>query len=514
MTAPNLQFFDSSDVLLVGQQALGTANPGTATTPLEVRLFNNKDGAGADTAKNRFLQILVRNPGEANYVSAGHESADQRWFEIRILAATHGVLTSAATSFRRLGSGRLFEIPEIPNDGGVAFEIRTIASAGATAADVEIAFRVTTRQSIPLPEGQSEGAEDGVDLGIGDEQMTQLLKTADAVENPAAADDKVEIQDTVAVVKGFVFTFLKQLITVTDVDGDAATLVATESYFSLIYVDSLGAINQAKGSKTTSPTASDEPALPDGGLAIVMVQRDFDALINDADLDARHLIGAAHATTDVASLSPTIGPMRGLVDNNTIQTTFAETVVLTGSSTNRVWRLADGTLQVTTTAVVPAARALLIWELTTDGSGVTGTVDKRKFLTRQGAVQRLDFQFDATLVVGQKERVHFPSLRDGVILPFIGISFALLDDPGSSASVILDINLRPPAGAFTTIFTSQGSEDRRPTFANGASPLDDRDSLPEVTDIPAYSVLEVEVDAITGGGAPTAMFVTLLVAIA
>ena len=42
--------------------------------------------AGADTAKNRFLQILVRNPGEANYVSAGHESADQRWFEIRICA--------------------------------------------------------------------------------------------------------------------------------------------------------------------------------------------------------------------------------------------------------------------------------------------------------------------------------------------------------------------------------------------------------------------------------------------
>lgn len=513
MTAPNIQWYDSSDVLLTAEQAIGAINPGSSSTPLELHVWNNKGGSGADTAENRFMQVVVQNVGESIFVGTGHEAVEDQWLEVKILADTLGTLTLAAGSFQRLGSGQSFELPAIPNDGGIALEFKWSPSAGATNADVKASIRITKRASVPVPAGLTELGGDGINLGLGDAAVTQLLAMAgDAVEN-GTPDDKVEVQDTRWVHAGALAVVLKHLETISAVDGDSATLIAGETYFALIYAASDGTIKQAKGSKTSTPSSTDEPALPSGGRNIAMITREFDALINDADIDNRWVEEASGIVVDAASLTVQIGPTRAIVDNNLIRTSFLESLLLTASSTNRIWRNPDGALEATTTATAPETRSNLLWEAVTDGSGVTSTVDKRAFYSTGLKLQRLEFLFDATLVATDAQKAAFASPRDGIIVPLWGVAAFLYDDPGSGGSVIFDINLRAPGGSFTTIYTSQGSEDRRPTIANAATNLDDRDSIPEVVDVSAYSVLECVVDAITSGGAPTGALVVVFIAV-
>jgi len=518
VTAPILQWYDGAD-LIVAPEDLAAATPGTASTEGSFDLWNDKDGDGADTAYDRVLELKARVPLTAAeivlgtparpFVSVGHEVVDDYWFEARI-ASGLGDLTVSTGPWTPLGAGRWLKIPTLASEQGVTVDLRLNTPSGAQSTSVEWALSITRQTSRPLPIGLHESVGPGIALGIGDSEMTQLLSiSANVAENGGGVDAQVQMPDIIGVAAGVPYTILEHLTTITNADSAAATLIAGERYKSLIYISSEGVEAQAKSVKTSG--TPDDPVLPEGGLAIAMVTREFDALVNDADITNTYLVGAAHFIS--TGLTGSIGPYRAVLDNRLIETSTASSFGLTDASTNRIWLLPDGSLSVTTTAALPESRAMLLWEATTVASAVTVATDRRLFLGHGFRFQRLDFIFDTTLAGTQKQRAAFASNRPGYILPLGGVSMYLLTNGDTSGGTTIDVNLRAPGGAFTTIYTSQGSEDRRPFIAHDSTNLEDTDSRPEVLAVPANSLLEVEIDTIPGGSTPVWLHVVILVAV-
>lgn len=525
MTPPILDWYDGDDPIEAPND-LAAATPGTPSTASAFDFWNDKDAEGADTAYDLALELLVRVPltgEEINaatpprpFVSIGHEAVNNYWFQARITAGL-GSLSLSAGPWTPLGAGRVLRIPTLESEQGVTIELRLNVPSDAQNRYVEWTTSVIERVTQTLPLGLHESIGPGVNLGIGDSELSQLLYvSANVTENGGGADDKVQMPDISWVYEGTPYNVVRHLKTISNTDGAAAALGAGESYYDLLYAKSDGTIGESKGLKTSTPGPDDFPTLPAGvplSMAIAMVLREADADggdIETADITNQYVVGAAHFSS--SALTGSIGPYRIVNDNRLDETSTATTVSLTDAATNRVWHIPGNGLQVTTTAARPSSRAMLLWEAVAAGGVVTSSTDRRLFFAFGYRLQRLDFLFDATLVVGQKQRLCYHGTRTGYILPIGGISMHLLDNGDTSDATKVDINLRAPGGAFTTIFTSQGSEDRRPSIAHDSTSLVDSDAFPEVLAVPAHSLLEVEVDQIPGGSVPAWLNVSILVA--
>src|SRR5262245_9850062 len=119
MTAPILRWYDGDD-LIEAPESMAEATPGTRSDPLEVDLWNDKDGDGADTAYDRYLEIKVRVPLTPEeivadtpprpFVSVGHEAVDDYWFEAKWTEGL-GNLTLSEGPWTSLGPGRGLKVP-------------------------------------------------------------------------------------------------------------------------------------------------------------------------------------------------------------------------------------------------------------------------------------------------------------------------------------------------------------------------------------------------------------------
>ena len=511
MAAPNPEWYDSGDVLLSAAFSLGNVIPGANGSATELRLYNNKGGVGADDLLNAYVRILGRNNGETVYLASGREVVDLQQTEARIVSGLGGLVVSPGP-WRALGAGRRFELPAIPNDQGLKMEFRASPPAGANDSNLEISVSLETSPALPVPDGLSEAHGDGLNLGLFDRNVTHLLSSAgDVVEN-GPVDDVVEVQDLVYVYEGVPGVELKQDVQFDEDDGSAVALASGEAYYGLLYVDS-GGLQSAKGDKATSPLDdSDKPALPAGAIPICWVLREFDALIHSADIDNVSEQGAGAFTS--SGLSATVGPRMGLVANRRIRSMFGDAITLTASSTNYVWQLEDGSMSVTTTSAAPEPTALLLWEATTDGSGVTGLVDRRPFVAMGFREQIVEFRFDGAISVSDGRYAAVASLnQDAYVIPLRALAMWIGDSGATSGDTKADINYSDDGGALTTLFTSQGSEDRRPTIAYDSTTKRDFAGLPEVLTIPAGARLQAVVDAVPGGGAPADLVIAMRLAV-
>src|SRR5574341_1881075 len=211
MPAPDLKWFSGSTAVEAPID-LAAATPGTPSTATSRDFWNDKDGSGADTAYDYALELLVRVPltgAEINasvpprpFVSIGHEAVNNYWFQARIVAGL-GTLTVATGPWTPLGAGRWLKIPTLASGQGVTIEIRNTIPSDAQNRFVEWTFSVTRQLSRTLPIGLHESIGPGVNLGIGDDLVTQLISIAgNTVQNPGGVDQQVQIQDVAWVAAG------------------------------------------------------------------------------------------------------------------------------------------------------------------------------------------------------------------------------------------------------------------------------------------------------------------------
>lgn len=489
-----IAWYNAADVQIVAAIELD-AEQGTPGTAFQLDLYNNRPGTPVvSTLVDLYLEVLEEIDGTA--YSFGQPALDDHHVEARIVEGIGQ--TVSATPWTPIGTGRWLAVPPIGNGLGIRFEVRLSPPATAPSASHRFKFQVRSRSMRPIPLGISEAAADGVLHGIGDGTYSALYSGGVLAENPGGADEFVELSDTSWIYQGAPYALLVQLVELTDVDGDSATLASGESYIALF---SLGTgVTVTKGSKSAgTPTAPEAPA---GEIVLGTALRHFDAIVENADIEATAQAG--FFGWSASGLTATLGPGDALVDNRLIHLDGVSQASLTASETNEVWLQVDGTLAVTIDGTRPGGRSAWLYTAVTDGSGVTSLIDRRRFVG--GQLRPMALVFDGEIAANSAARGAVETNRPLYLLPQRPVQ-AWLHDGGASltgGATLLDVEYSVAGAAWVSLFTSSGTDDRRPSIDFDDTTLEDRDAVPEVVAIPAGARVRARANGVpTGGGGET-----------
>jgi hypothetical protein len=492
---PQLKWYDSLGVELSAAFSI-VADPGAAGTAVTLQLINNKDGTGAATATNIRVKGLFRDVGETRWLASGHEMGDNYYVEAKISAGINK--TVRTTDYVPLGPGAYLDIPNLGNDEGVEIDVRLNPPAEALDDQAEIAFRVETRQFEPSVGGLTEAAGDGIYLGLDNERMTYWITAGDATED-ATPDMDVLYPDLVWISEGQIYGKGNGSVTL-------STVSAGNERWAFLTGKNDGTVAVVYGTEVTAPaTESDKPALPAGSVKLCEVLIDDGGVINDTDItnDWGDSLGFFGFTS--SGLTATLGSGLAHVSNGFVIHRGKESVSLTASSTNYIFINSAGAFEITTDGSKPTnnPRALLIYEATTDGSGVTALVDRRVFTGRMRVIR---FEWLGTLSTGDFRYATLPRLADSQIQPIISVVASIGTNAGTSGNTTFDVDVED--GSWATIFTDASL---RPTIAWDDSPPVDLAAIPSVYQIPAGARVRAEVDGLPSGGTPTDAALELLV---
>jgi hypothetical protein len=386
---PSPKWYDGTGATeLTAEQSLaGLA--GTASTPLEVQVINNKNGVGASALINARLRALFRDPGETVFVGAVDEWADRHYIEVRI--ETGGWNTSFSQSeWIDVGADATFELPELGNDEGVKLAIRLNAPIDSQADVKEFTLRIEESFGEATSVGLSEATKQGIYLEINDKRGTELLQSAgNSVQNPAGADQNIQIQDSVWVSLGNVYAELQQLL-------NHPVAASGKVRYDLAHLNSSGSLTRLAGTEIDPPlTESDKPNVPYGATGLYYVDvDDTGPLVNANITDIRQLGGYGFSSS---GLTVTLGPGKAIIGNSRITSQGTIQVVLSASSTTYIWLNRAGNLDTTSDLTPVGNWPILLYKVTTDGSGVTDTVDLRSWTGIRPQIITFEWLGEATV---------------------------------------------------------------------------------------------------------------------
>lgn len=478
--ASSPEWYDGTDTAIAAALSFAT-DPGTSSAAQTVRLYNSFAAAGGvDTLQDARLIVLGIPSAGADPVADGLEPLDRYYAEARIVSGRGG-LTVTATGWAPVGPGVSLSLPAMASGEGVELELRYSPAPDAQAAAVDLVLAVV--QGVAhTDDAASMEAGGGIVLGVGDGTTTLLVAGASTLEDPGGASGSVQVGPLVWLYQGVPYSLAEGLQALTP----AAAGLARYDLLSL----AAGTLTVTSGTETGAAlTDDDKPAIPAGEIPLAYVEVDDASTIVQADV-ADVWIASLYSWS-ASGLSATLGPGPvALAGSAIVYHSVALPAVLTASSTNRVWLTPAGTLAVTTTAASPMAGAVLLWEATTDGTGVTALRDLRRWTG--GRVDRVTFSIPGTLAAAQ-ERYAMAPQRDSYILPVAGLRLALGDPGGTSGQTAVDLEADDGGG-----FASLAGTDRPPAIAQGAADARDTGARPADFYVPAGARLRLTVDEVPG----------------
>lgn len=509
-----------ADTLIASSQSWSApaGTPGSATS---YAFWNNRSGTGASALTSLYFRAVaqITDPDTSSLVwrDQGVPVLDNHEVEVRIVQGLNktGVVASAWTP---LGKGRSLVAPDLGNDEGLELELRINPTSDSASDAAVIALRAYSSLSTPTADGFVDSGSGGVLTRLGDSATHYLVSCEGVVENPGGADDQVQIGDFVGVAQGHSVAGLIQLVTVSDVDGDAATLVSGESYWAALSIAPDSSITQTKGSKAAADPV--QPDFPTDEIPLAHVLRGFDALINTVDISevwTLHL----YALTVVSGRQVEVSSGRSMVGDQLGIPTGTTPLTLDASTTSTVYLLPDGSLSFTSDGTKPSSAAEAIYAVACNTTDVTSVVDLRR-LRGTGDLHHLNFTITRSggLQVGDLGILVWPHQVTGE-LRLIDPLVLALHDSGSgltSGSLLVDIEVSEAGGAWTSLFPESGTDDRRPDVAWNATDPVSRTSttgnavIPTTRTLPAWSRVRARVAAVPAGTTPPAgVTVTLLV---
>ena len=457
------------DTLVAASQSW-SADQGTPGSATAYGFWNNRGGVGASTLTSLYFRAVaqVSDPETSALVwrDQGVPVLDDHEVEARIVGGLGGKTGVLSTAWTPLGKGRVLVAPDLANDEGLEIEVRVNPTSSSSSDAVVVALRAYSSTAISTSDGLVDAGLGGVLTRVGDGGASYLASFDGLAENPGGADDQVQVGDFVGVVQGRSVAGLVQLVTVSDVDGDATTLAPGESYWVAFSVASDGSITQTKGSKAAADP--DQPAFPTTDAPLGYVLRSFDGLIETADIEEVWTLGL-YALTVVSGRQVSIASGRSLVDDRLGIPSGSTTLDLDASLTSTIWALGAGTLTATSDGSKPTAKAEALYDVTCDATDVTAIVDRRR-LRGSGRSHRLTFTIMRTggLQVNDESLPEvWDAPSDGEIRLLDPVTLAA-HDLGSgltSGSTKIDILVSEAGGAYTSIYPEAGTDDRRPDVA-------------------------------------------------
>lgn len=484
--ASDPKWYDADDVLLAVAPILAGSGGTPSATPVTLRLYNDKDEAGADALPASQVFGYARLSSSGLSLTEGHPLVDRRMVEARIAQGLGGKVVTA-TAWQPLGVGRFLEIPTLTSGEGVELEFQLNAPSDADGFNALLSVSLAIETAIGIGLGFHEAIGNGVYLGIGDPLVSAVLEGAPTLENPAAADDEIQVGPFTYIVAGIPLAYAEQLVAI-------AASTATFSRYVLLSLADDATLTLTDGVESdVALTDDDEPAAPAGEQVVARVIVDDSGVISQADIEDRWQRAAYYITHQ--GLNATVGPGRSLTDNAYTFNQVLQSASLTASSTNHLWLTRQGALAVTVNGVPPAGtRAMLLATLVTDAGAVTAFTDYRRFIGHR--LHILSFDWLGALTVADYRYAINPSDRPAYILPIGGLRAALAVGGTVSGSTRFEIEIDE---ANDDVWVAITDPDSAPEIAFDATDLRSLAALPASFLIPPGARIRVSSDVIPGG---------------
>ena len=510
MPNPVLAWYEEDDSALASALSFSPSN-GTPTAEQTVHLWNDKDGtATADLATGVLVTALTRDDGSTDGYSFEDDAAANGWVEVKVVdQGGTDEPDPQATGWVPVGKNRYLSLRDIPSDGYHEIDVRINVPAGVGAQAKEVLIRATYGAiAEPLADGFWHSGQQGVRTELGDPDSTILL-SGGAVTASGSPDEFVTVATWHALHAGVPTCLVTDAVELNQTAGDGA-IGSGEYYWAVLSAKSDGTVTTTKSDTLTAPHDPDErPDCPAGEVLLADVAVDYDAgggAIAAADISVdRREYGCFALEYSAASLDVIASPVQAIVYGTLIRRTTGYDVTLAASDTSYLWLTPSGAVQATLDEIPPVDGSLMLWEATTNGSGVTAVVDRRRWL----GGKQLQFSISGNLSASLAS-VHACVLTGPgcYIRPIRGVEVSVGTTGDTSGATTVDVEYSNAGGAWTSIWPSAGTVDLRPSIAyNAANPL--TTAQPETILLQPGARLRAIVDAIPGGTASANLAVTV-----
>lgn len=457
------------------------------------------------------LELALRNPGPADaedllvviqtelpgrpgtYVSSGLAPQDQLWARARLAGQDNsGAPTQQdiRTEWTPIGAFAALHVPNI-RAGGVRYldlKLRPPGTAAPAPSWLWALGVVELEHARAVPPALAS-VNRGVLTRLGEADASAILRGSQVTAS-SPPDDRVHVAAGQHLHHGRLLSRVAEEVELDQNDAAAVALAAGQAYWAAISLGPAGAV-ATKGAAAVDPL---RPAAPAGHALAAYVRVAYGATgseIAPEDVDDTVLVYDRFELTVGAGLQVFLHGGQALGGGTWRFQTGKRPLAVEPSSTNYVWQLASGLPEITTAPEPPeGAGVLALWEVDTDADEVTAVRDRRTF-AGLSAVLHLKGELP-----GAPGEISSLLVQEDVVLER-GV-FRISDaGGGASGATVLDV-LRNG----TTLFTSQATDDQRPTWAFDATDLISDAGLHEVTELRRGDVISLVSAEHPTGGAP------------
>jgi len=464
MPAPLLEIRDESDVVVTSFFDFGQVIPGAPTASITRSVHNGfglTGGSAVDTAFNIVLTF------EGRLTSVGGQ-----WL------STIGLLESLAlqimlpnipelAGWTNVGTGVPISLPDLPTDSKHEMLVRFTLPAGAQEVGIQAKIGIDFQRTQALP-GGIYAHEPGISRGAGRGVGTAVFSRDSAFTVSGTGAGSTLRWPTYAwYTEGRSYQELGGNAAsgdevLSNTDKSASALIAGEAYGFLTVLESTGRTIVKANKVTGTPVfPTDFEVAPTGSILTGWGIRFADA---DA-LAPQHteLVDATPQFFDVTTsgLNYTVAPVgvsaivHGRLNTNKTENTGS----FPGDGTHTVWVLPDGSVDDTVgpDGATPQAGSERLVDIVIAASVETGRTDYRKWKDR---AESIVFRFDGSPTGTTTATWRNPYSYRLWIRP--ESAQLQLDAIPGAGNVKADLFTEADLAARVTIFTAQGSDDRRP----------------------------------------------------
>lgn len=461
------QFWNSGHTQQV-TQAIGVSQTGGTTYgPVTYELWNDLGGPlGATTLKNCRIRPTVFNG--ASRVSSGYPILDDGWIKIAITGmnnAGDSTMLAQTTGYVPVTSSNSLLLGDIPKNCARLLSVQIIVPAGVGNSSQELYLELVYDEAtapLSLKTGMVAGA--GIVPDWRDASLRRLRRGRNITAN---GTDTVTVNKGAFVYDGVPYNVLKSTYQLNQNAADGA-LAAGQSYIARLSQKSDKTVTVTKSNKGTAPVA---PALPANEIMLgdvtVAYQAGGVSVINSGNIDLSQVLYGEFLLYAGTGLIAKVGAGTAITSVDQQPFSGSTSLVALGDNVvNRVWLNPDGTFSVTTNDTPPAVGSLKLGTASTSGGSITLTVDLRQWSDRASS-RRVVLAYFGDATVGTA----YAATPDGVPADIENYYLESVDlhsrVAGSTGTMKVDVKSWPPGSGRvgTTIYTSSGSDDQRPSVS-------------------------------------------------
>ncbi len=459
--------------------ALGSVAPGATSAETSERTHNALLGEVVDDARDLAYVVLAKRQGDPAFTVAGIDLLERRGVQVRT-DKLNGVTVSEP--FVSLGTGVRLRVPDLAAGEFHEYTSRALPPVGGS--EEFVTFKISIASTRFISVADPAAVDPGIRRGIGDGQTTAILSRSGSIGVTGIED--LLVPDYAWVYTGIPRSELLNTKIVSDADGSAATLASGQSYAWRLVLDA-ATVTIIKGDLVTGTAVfADLPALPAGNRFLGWGVRDFAVDLTFTPvlpLPDYFNVTVAGLDATAAGASPSAGASM-IVAGHKLDPTTPVVASLTAFADNTVQMLRDATLAVTLDGTLAEAGAEFLAEITTDGVTETGRVELRRWHGGRTIVWDMGSVANNQEAYWRNSRSRSAFVRSDMVSAQITVAL------GADTAGLLkfDILVKEDGVAEVSLFTSQGSDDRRPGWDFGDTNEVDF-GLPEKLDIPAGAML-------------------------